>query len=136
MGEHQELVDPAGERFTVTADTVLDNRTGLMWQRAVPNKRYTWEEAKAYAKSLRLGGHADWRLPTREELLSLMVKGHGAPTIDTVAFPDTPSEFFWSSSPFASSTLFAWGVDFGSGSTDGNFPTNGYRVRCVRTVKE
>ncbi len=62
---------PRGQHFTVAADTVLDTRTGLMWQRAVPVERFTWVEAKAYAKGLRLGGYEDWRLPTKEELLSL-----------------------------------------------------------------
>ena len=120
------------DRYTVTADTVLDNRTGLMWQREVPSERYTWAEAKAYAAELRLGGHKDWRLPTIEELESLVVRLDGAPTIDRVAFPDTPAEFFWSSSPNADDTSYAWGVNFNYGYTNDIGTTNDYRVRCVR----
>jgi len=38
----------------------------LEWQADVPDKRFTWGEAKAYAASLGDG----WRLPTMQELLS------------------------------------------------------------------
>ncbi len=41
---------------------------GLMYQNQLFTKRYQWEEAKQYAKDLRLGGYDDWRLPTIKEL--------------------------------------------------------------------
>jgi len=34
-------------------------------------KKYTWQEAKEYAKNLRLGGFDDWRLPSLKELRAL-----------------------------------------------------------------
>ncbi|MEX0331525.1 MAG: DUF1566 domain-containing protein [Puniceicoccaceae bacterium] len=51
--------------------TVTDNNTGLMWQQVPPEAFYTWEAAQAYAESLVLGGHDDWRLPTMKESISL-----------------------------------------------------------------
>ena len=126
------VAPPPGSRFTVMPETVLDNRTGIMWQRAVSPEVYTWAEAKKYTKSLTLAGYSDWRLPTKEELMSIVVKGP-APAIDTETFPNTPSEFFWSSSPYASyATGYAWGVDFDFGDTDGSDTTYGFRVRCAR----
>lgn len=44
---------------------------GLMYQNDILTRDYTYEEAKEYAKKLRLGGYIDWRLPTPEELLIL-----------------------------------------------------------------
>jgi len=44
---------------------------GLMYQNQPFTKTYTWEEAKEYAKDLRLGGYDDWRLPTKDELMKL-----------------------------------------------------------------
>lgn len=39
-----------------------------MYQNQPFIKRYQWDEAKEYAKNLRLGGYDDWRLPTIVEL--------------------------------------------------------------------
>ena len=44
-----------------------------MYQNQPFIKEYTWEEAKEYAKNFRLGGHDDWRLPTRVELKKIMM---------------------------------------------------------------
>lgn len=44
---------------------------GLMYQNQPFTQSYTWEEAKEYAKNLRLGGYDDWRLPTQKELRKL-----------------------------------------------------------------
>ena len=51
--------------------TLLDIKSGLTWQRAPEERAFTWLEAKKYAQQLRLAGHSDWRLPSRDELCSL-----------------------------------------------------------------
>ncbi len=113
--------------------TVTDNITGLIWQQAVPASTYTWEQAKAYCPTLTLAGHSDWRLPSRIELVSIMDFGQGHPKVDTTYFPSTPSNYFWSSSPLAGSSSYAWRVGFSGGYTDpNNDVSNTYNVRCVR----
>lgn len=98
----------------------------LEWQADVPDKRFTWEEAKAYAASRGDG----WRLPTIQELLSLVDYTTYKPACRV--FPDCPSEWFWSSSAFSGSSTSAWYVNFSIGHT-GNFDVSGAnRVRCVR----
>ena len=52
--------------------TITDNVTGLMWQKEMPSKM-GFEDAFAYAKSSRLGGYDDWRMPTIKELYSLIL---------------------------------------------------------------
>jgi hypothetical protein len=51
--------------------TVTDLVTELTWvqERGV---KISWDDAMAGAKSCRLGGHADWRVPTIKELYSLI----------------------------------------------------------------
>ncbi len=51
--------------------TVTDNNTGLMW-RLDPGDKVTYAEAVRGARSFKLAGHTDWRLPTIKELYSLI----------------------------------------------------------------
>ena len=45
---------------------------GLQWAQDAGGQEMSWHEANDYVKKLRLGGHSDWRLPTKEELESLI----------------------------------------------------------------
>ncbi|MBU4264214.1 MAG: DUF1566 domain-containing protein [Proteobacteria bacterium] len=45
--------------------------SGLIWQIDKTPQYSNWQEAKKYAETLDLGGYADWRLPTRDELYML-----------------------------------------------------------------
>src|SRR3990172_9525290 len=111
---------PAG-RYTPATDTVKDNMTGLSWQRALSPQSFKWDEAMSYCQALNLGGTLGWRLPTKKELETLVDRRAASPAIDSSAFPDTPSAFFWTSTPVAGLTGFAWYIYFGYGfSFDGN----------------
>jgi len=61
-----------------------------------------------------LCGHADWRLPTRTELLGIVNYGRqpGAVAIDQKWFPDTANTWTWSANTFAGGTVSAWALDF------------------------
>jgi hypothetical protein len=90
-----------------------------------------------------LCGASDWRMPTRRELLSIISNNRTTPAIDTNYFPNTPSNgyslliYFWSSSPVAVNSDYAWVVDFNRGAInqDGGYERKAYsnRVRLVRS---
>lgn len=46
----------------------IDPATGLMWAGKDNGRDVNWREATKYCRNLRLGGYADWRLATIEEL--------------------------------------------------------------------
>ena len=120
-------------RYEISKDTVTDTKTGLVWQRAVSEERFTWAESKAYAAQLQLDG-GGWRVPEKEELETIVDKARNNPAIDTEAFPNAPSEFFWSASPPADDSNGAWDVDFSNGNTYYDDISIAYRVRCVRST--
>jgi hypothetical protein len=124
---------PNLESYTDNGDgTVMDNVTELVWQQAVPSAGYTQEGALAYCAGLRLDGYADWRLPSVVELVSIVDTSTFNPSINAAAFPGTPVDYYWSSTPYAGAPNSAWGVYFNNGYTDYNVASITYSVRCVR----
>ncbi len=120
--------------YTVTDyGTVIDHVAWLEWQREPFPESMTLDEADKACRALQLGGHADWRLPTRIELLTLVDDTRYEPAIDTERFPDTPSTWFWTATPAARNpSEFAWIVDFYDGDSSYVLRDDSYRVRAVR----
>jgi len=57
--------------------TVTDRATGLMWQKSGSSKILHNRSTKAYVKRLnkqRFAGHSDWRIPTIDELASILAR--------------------------------------------------------------
>ena len=113
-------------------NVVYDNNTSLMWQQTIPRKYYTWDDALSYCDGLTYAGYSDWRLPTPQELLTIVDNSRSDPAIDTTFFPDTPNNWFWSSSTYVDNTSYAWGVTFGIGYVASNDKHHHIYVRCVR----
>ena len=126
---------PNAQSYDTTSFTgvVLDLITGLQWQQAVDEGAFAWAEAGAYCSNLTLGG-GGWRLPTRIELMSLVDYTSPNPVIDMSAFPETPADYFWSSSIYAGDAMSAWNVNFkfSDGMADKSEMIKPHRVRCVR----
>ncbi|TXT33631.1 MAG: Fibronectin type III domain protein, partial [Comamonadaceae bacterium] len=62
-----------------------------------------------------LCGASDWRMPRVNELEGIADFGRVNPAIDPTYFPNTSSSYFWSGSPDAYYSYYAWGVYFGNG---------------------
>ncbi len=116
--------------------TVTDTATGLMWQQSFPVQTMGWQQALAYCESLVLAGHDDWRLPNVNELQSIVDYTQYGPSIDTAFFPDTPADFFWTSTSVPGKySNKAWPVHFDLGWVDfyfGSIKTVVHYVRAVR----
>lgn len=111
--------------------TITDNTTGLVWQEEADNTGRTWAAAGTYCNNMTLGGQSDWRLPTKEELITLVDYSLSSPgpTINTIYFPDTPAGPYWSSTE---AYLDAWYVGFDTGNIGYSGKFNDHYVRCVR----
>ncbi len=118
-------------QFIFSDGTVTDTTTGLMWQQETA-RRMSWEAAISYCKGLTVGGYRDWRLPTIQELQSIVDYTRYGPTIDTTAFPGIMSSYYWSSTTDADYTYNAWCMNFYGGDLDYNDKSYSYYVRAVR----
>ena len=113
---------------------IMDNVTGLMWQKDTAPGTYTWKQARSYCSSLTLGGYTDWRLPTIQELSNLTDSSipSPGPAINTSYFPDTMASYYWSATASARGLFKAWRVDFSDGYVNYNGKRNVLYVRAVR----
>lgn len=145
--------DPAAPSpYLISADglEVTDPKTGLIWRRCAEGMSwkkktctgtalaFTHQQALSRASTEAVATGVAWRLPNDKELPSIADKTRKDPAIDAVAFPATPSSFFWASSPYITipqTELRAWHVDFLNGFSFGGFQTNSSHVRLVRAGK-
>ena len=123
---------------------VSDSVTGLVWQGCVAGlsgdscdlgaaATMNWKDALAYCNSLDWGGFKDWRLPNRDELISIVDFGVKNPSIDTTNFPKVITDKFWTLSTYQLDVgLRAWYVEFANGEARGELKDNMYYARCAR----
>jgi len=121
-----------------SGNIVSDSTTNLQWQDdKVVGETYTtrtWTEAIDYCEALSLDTHDDWLLPSKDELLSIIIISDPQkhPAIDDSVFNNTVSAFYWSSTINVDDEERVWYVDFYDGNTDHFYGSNYFYVRCVR----
>jgi hypothetical protein len=135
-------------------DCVKDNITGLVWEgkpasgtRSATNTYTNYDFATygdvAYLNTNSLGyvaavnaaalcGYTDWRLPTADELQTLVDYSSYGLTIDATWFPNTQGNWYWTSSPYVGYSYYAWVVSFSYGYVNYGYRYNYYYVRLVR----
>jgi curved DNA-binding protein CbpA len=158
----EKFIDNKDGTVTLKANGWIWQRSNdLMWQRCSIGqnwtgttcegdaKKFTWDDAIKLTSNF--AGYNDWRLPTNKELRSLIYCSDGmtqtlgkeesgrfctasplSPTINTIYFPNTPSDWFWSSTPSANSSSSAWRVYFYNGYSDDNGKDSYGNVQLVR----
>lgn len=134
---------PVGRFLNHGDGTVTDTATGLMWAQCAEGlsgagctdgtaATFTWVQALTQARDSTHAGYTDWRLPTVKELPSIVEERCFDPAINLTVFPNAPSSYFWSASPFGVSSNRAWEVYFGNGRA---FYGNCYDYHHVRLVR-
>ncbi|HDP81022.1 MAG TPA: DUF1566 domain-containing protein [Spirochaetes bacterium] len=131
----------AAARFNNNGDgTVTDMGTGLVWQKCSYNQSVldcsglagnrTWQQALEYCRNLSLAGRS-WRLPSINELKSIVEYSLYNPAINTACFPNTQASEYWSSTSRFDIPASALLVKFNYGSVISDQKTKNYYVRCV-----
>ena len=127
--------------FTKEGDgTVIDNVTGLMWQRT-DGGEMTFEKSSVYCDTLTLAGYSDWRLPTGTELFSILNHDRLNPALDTSCFTKTAAEYWWTNELGVDDATRVWVVNAGGGigphpksETISAGGVKRFHVRAVRNV--
>ena len=126
--------------FTISGtspeEIIIDNNTGLQWQKAVVWDKYGWSDAIDYCDTLIYGGYDDWRLPFSEELESILDYGEYRPSIDNFLYSEGflfAWDYYWSSSSNVLSE--AWAVNLANGYVSSGTNTTETYLRCVRGLE-
>lgn len=117
-------------------DMVLDRETGLVWARNanIAKGMLTWQDAINFCRDwVQVGKRRGWRLPTIEELLSLIDMEESNPALPKGhPFINVQGVFYWSSTTYESSSARAWYISMGIGVTQVYAKTISYFVWPVR----
>lgn len=162
----QEVEFILGGRYRDNYDgTITDVKTRLQWMRFSMGQEwksiaclgtailYKLQEAIRAAESINkkggYAGHSDWRIPTKDELMSIVYLSSGTivtwgdsgsrppakydtPTIYQPAFPATPLRRYWSCTSYAAGLNSSWFVDFNNGLATSSSRSTDCALRLVR----
>ncbi|MBI2875790.1 MAG: DUF1566 domain-containing protein [Candidatus Tectomicrobia bacterium] len=125
-------------RFVVLSDfnnqAVLDKETGLVWEQSPSTVPRAWHVAfDCYISTI--GGRKGWRVPTVEELASLIDPTQANPALPAGhPFSNVQvSDGYWSATTVAGNTSDAWDVSFiGNGLVGSAGKNASLLVWCVR----
>ena len=129
---------PASERFVVLAEfnskAVLDKETGLVWEQLPNFTTFSWEYAQFACNVRGTGGRLGWRLPTFQELASLVDPSVHSGLALPVGHPFSIGEHgqYWSATTLANDTSQAWLVYFNGGAVGYGTKSWGASAWCVR----
>ncbi|HEY7773752.1 MAG TPA: DUF1566 domain-containing protein [Marinagarivorans sp.] len=143
------ILDAPDERFRLQEGTAIDKRTGLMWLRCALGQqwsdtqntctanfdfasKYDWNGALAVANGYTAQGYADWRLPNKNELSSIVDRACSGPAINGKVFTGTLNGGYWTSTPWRREAGKAWHVDFTTGTLIGRESDAQFGVYLVR----
>ncbi|MCI4627077.1 MAG: DUF1566 domain-containing protein [Candidatus Magnetoovum sp. WYHC-5] len=132
-GDSLAGVEWPSPRFTDNGNsTITDNLSGLMWMQDASTPtvdgctggEMTWVGAFNYVSCLNtanFAGYSDWRIPNREELISITDKSNYNPALPVDhLFNSVKTSQYWSSTTYAFShdPVNAWIVSMSSGWVD------------------
>ena len=120
--QNQGKALPAAQRFVIlsafNSEAVLDKETGLVWERSPQTASTRWIAARRTCNEKNVGGQKGWRLPSLEELTSL-VDPSVAPPGPTLPpghpFLTVQSTVYWSATRVEEDARGSWAVHFGLG---------------------
>ncbi len=122
-------------RCSMDDEVVLDMETGLAWERTVGTTARMWSEAKTYCYSRVVGKRRGFRLPTAEELGSLLECPSGSTSCRMPLgnpFEVPSGSRLWSATTYQDDTTAAWVLDVALGDLSYDYKEADRVCICVR----
>ena len=119
--EHFKGRDKTGFQ-TDESGLARSEKTGTIWYRCAAGQRYSnfrckgeplrlnWDAANEYAEEFSQKSGKAWRIPTKQELKSIMEEKCINPSVNPTVFPGLEVDNFWTSSGSLNSDLFRCSV--------------------------
>jgi len=126
---------PTTMRFVLVMGgaAVLDKETGLVWEQSPQTTTNQWPDARLQCTSRKVAGRSGWRLPSVNELASLIDTTNTDPALPTDhPFSNVWSSRYWSATTSADVPTLAWNGHFGNGEVASYLKSSYLFVWCVR----
>jgi len=130
---------PSKQRFLVltqfASEAVLDRETGLVWMLTVPTGTWPWDGALASCRQQLVGNRRGWRLPSYEEMTTLLDPAYSNPALPHGnPFKNfQPTDIFWTATTEEPIPNDAYVVAIATATTYAIAPkTSSFRFWCVR----
>ncbi|MBO7126052.1 DUF1566 domain-containing protein [bacterium] len=120
--------------FTITnegsdEEIVEDSAHNLYWTKIESEEALKWKKALNYCNKLNYGDNSGWRLPSINELASILDYSASEPASK---FPSLSSTSFWSSTSYNESPDYAWRINSSNGTIETGKKTKEASVICVK----
>ena len=124
-------------------EAVLDKQTGLVWAKNLKfrQKSVSWEDAVKFCQNLEIGGKTGWRLPTRDEFITVLdtsqsvpalPEGHPFEVSEVEQFGGAGTNNYWTSTEYGSDKQSAWLVSIRVGDLQDSLKVFDAKVWPVR----
>ncbi len=118
-------------------EVIIDHATGLTWQKSGFPSTISWQEANEYIdniNSYKFAGYSDWRIPTIEELASIVETEKNEDGLYINPLFDSTQR--WCGSSDKSDDYYFWGITMYEGILYRHAPDFLYYYRAVRSNKK
>ena len=113
---------------------IKDSENNLFWRLEAEPGEYNWQQAIAHAWSQAKADDKLWRLPSVEELKTLVwLDKNGRPNYSAWLKEEDREGWFWTSTPAVGGDDRAWVVGFGGGNVNRDHVDDRDRVLLVRS---
>ncbi|MBO7126506.1 DUF1566 domain-containing protein [bacterium] len=111
------------QSLTASSDVVVDNNTGLTWEKSPSAESYIWDNRETHCNELNssnYGGKSNWRVPNPLELLTIVDNSTYNPATNSnfTGMPTGSNVYLWTNNEFkGDTTYFTYGFLLSAGSS-------------------